>query len=584
MSETTPDTQPLSLPGLLWHTLWFGMAAGLLEALILFTRRFALHQTVWVSDDFVWIAPLSYALFFLVPGGVLLLLRLARPAWATARIVAGLLAVLTAMIASLVLLGGTLHWAAHLLLATGVAVQVSRVAGRPGAPVARLVRRTAPGLLVLLLAVALVFPPGRRWQERRAAAGLPAAPAGAPNVLLIIWDTVRAQSLSLYGYSRATTPLLDRRATTGVVFDMAQSTAPWTAASHGSMFTGRLTQEMSIGWRTPLDRADSTLAEALQRRGYRTGGFTANLIATTRESGLARGFGHYEDFVLSRELFLRSTLVGQRIKRWRPLGGGPLRFYDHKRAAQVTDAFLAWDAQQRDQPYFAFLNYFDAHDPYFAPPDWRERFPTGDRLQNKYDAAIQLLDAELERLLAELARRGQLRNTVVILTSDHGELFGEHGLHQHGNSLYQPLLHVPLVLWGAPGLPVGTRITTPVSLRDLPATVLAMVAPGAPHPFPGASLSRAWEAGAPAADTLVSGAPKGIGTPPHEPVTRGNMSSLFAGTMQYIRNGDGIEELYDVATDPGQLTNLAADSSRLGPWRSALGVRVPAAWHRELPR
>ncbi|MDX2121507.1 MAG: hypothetical protein SF070_10690, partial [Gemmatimonadota bacterium] len=117
-----------------------------------------------------------------------------------------------------------------------------------------------------------------------------------------------------------------------------------------------------------------------------------------------------------------------------------------------------------------------------------------------------------------------------------------------------------------------------------PATVLARVAPNAPHPFPGASLRRAWEAGAQTADTLLSGAPKGIGTPPHEPVTRGNMSSLFAGSMQYILNGDGIEELYDVAADPGQLTNLAADSSRLGPWRSALGVRVPAGWHRELPR
>jgi arylsulfatase A-like enzyme len=488
------------------------------------------------------------------------------------------------MVASLVLLGGTLHWVAHLLLATGVAVQVSRIAGRSGAPLARLVRRTAPALLVVLLGLALVFPPARGWYERRAAAGLPAAPAGAPNVLLIIWDTVRAQSLGLYGYSRATTPLLERRAATGVVFDMAQSTAPWTAASHGSMFTGRLTQEMSIGWRTPLDRSDSTLAEALRRRGYRTGGFTANLIATTRESGLARGFGHYEDFVLSRELFLHSTLVGQRIKRWRPLGGGPLRFYDHKRAAQVTDAVLAWNGEQRDQPYFAFLNYFDAHDPYFAPPDWRERFPTGDRLQNKYDAAIQLLDAELERLLVELGRRGQLQNTIVILTADHGELFGEHGLHQHGNSLYQPLLHVPLVVWGAPGLPAGTRIPMPVSLRDLPATVLAMVAPGASSPFPGASLSRAWEAAPQTGDTLVSGAPRGIGTPPHEPVTRGNMSSLVAGTMQYILNGDGVEELYDLGADPAQLTNLAADTTRLGPWRAALGARVPPAWHQELRR
>jgi arylsulfatase A-like enzyme len=134
-----------------------------------------------------------------------------------------------------------------------------------------------------------------RWVESRAIAALPAPPAGAPNVLLIVLDTVRARSLGLYGYERATSPNLDRFAKNGVVFSHAFSASPWTLPSHGAMFTGRLPHELSGGWMTPIDGTYPTLAEALSSVGYLTAGFIANTTYCPAEFGLARGFSHYED-------------------------------------------------------------------------------------------------------------------------------------------------------------------------------------------------------------------------------------------------------------------------------------------------
>src|SRR5262249_1413595 len=133
--------------------------------------------------------------------------------------------------------------------------------------------------------------PGRSSLGRR-----PAPPRGAKNVLLIVLDTVRAQSLSLYGYSRDTTPNLRRIAARGVRFDQALSTAPWTAPSHASMFTGRWPHELSIGWSRPLDATHPTLAEFLSARGYKTAGFVANTTYCSYETGLDRGFARYDDY------------------------------------------------------------------------------------------------------------------------------------------------------------------------------------------------------------------------------------------------------------------------------------------------
>ncbi|MGH7657200.1 MAG: sulfatase, partial [Gemmatimonadales bacterium] len=362
----------------------------------------------------------------------------------------------------------------------------------------------------------------RGLAERRALARLPNASAGAPNILLIILDTVRASSLSLYGYDQPTTPGLDQRAKRGAVFDRALSTTSWTLPSHASMFTGRYPYNFPASWEIPLGSEFPTLAEVLQEHGYATGGFVANLLYTQRESGLARGFIHYEDFRVSREQLKESTALGQRIYEWQGGWVSAKRAYDRKPGEEVSSSFLRWVDQTRDAPFFAFLNYYDAHVPYRAPQPWRDRFKTGRRDRDRYDASIAFLDQEIDGLLEELQARGHLENTIVVLTSDHGELFGEHGLEGHGNGLYDPTLHVPLVIWYPPVVQTGRRIERPVTLRDLPATLLDL-AGIANHPLGGTSLRPLFRG-----DTATSGfSPllahlrKGIKTPPDQPVSKG---------------------------------------------------------------
>ena len=179
----------------------------------------------------------------------------------------------------------------------GLAVQI-RPAGRPPA-----VSRSsascavrAPLLVGAVLAIMLLTFGGRAWSEYRASAALPPAPADARNVLLIVWDTVRAGNLSLHGYGRRTSPNLERLAGRGVRFDQAFATAPWTLPSHSSLFTGRWPHELTADWRSPLDETYPTLAEYLAAHGYDTAGFVANLDYCSRETGLSRGFAHYEDY------------------------------------------------------------------------------------------------------------------------------------------------------------------------------------------------------------------------------------------------------------------------------------------------
>ena len=148
------------------------------------------------------------------------------------------------------------------------------------------------GLLTLLVAGGLGLDSWRDYRARsRAIATTIGSDSKPRNVILVVLDTVRADRLGLYGYSRNTTPNLDGLARRGVVFDRAFSTAPWTAPSHASLFTGRWPHELSVGWNRPLDGASPTLAEFLRAQGYATAGFVANTTYCSYETGLARGFG-----------------------------------------------------------------------------------------------------------------------------------------------------------------------------------------------------------------------------------------------------------------------------------------------------
>jgi hypothetical protein len=280
---------------LLAMATWFGLATGLLELALLIVLK-SLHDPspgfFRMNRNVVWMVPAFNLAAFGACGLLLgLVARLrGRPRSRLAPSFFTFLACLTLMLAF-----RSLYAIAGLLLAAGIARRLGpRIAAHPEG-FRRLVRGSLPALIGLAaLLVGLSY--GReRLEEIRGLAALPAAPSGAPNVLLIVLDTVRADHLSLYGYERDTTPNLKRLARKGIRFDQAQSTASWTLPSHASMLTGRWPHEMTAGLEGPLDGTHRTLAEALRARGYATAGFVANTTYCSAETGLNRGFLHYED-------------------------------------------------------------------------------------------------------------------------------------------------------------------------------------------------------------------------------------------------------------------------------------------------
>jgi arylsulfatase A-like enzyme len=362
-----------------------------------------------------------------------------------------------------------------------------------------------------------------------------------------------------------------------------------------------------VGWQAPLDDREPTLAGRLSSLGYDTAAFVANLDYCGRETGIGRGFVHFEDYPLDlREVLTRYIGLGRRIdpfslamvaemlrgtrsREARPLL--PLSKEHAKGAKDVNREFLHWlDWQQsRRRPFFAFLNYNDAHTPYevaddsirgfgIRPASWRDRLvlhqwnsldkvkqPYRDvqMASDLYDDSIAYLDQRLGELLATLDRRGVLANSVVIVTSDHGEHLGDHLLFFHGCSLYRQVMEVPLVIV-SPNRALADRVVDePVSLRDLAATILDLAGAGQADQFPGRSLACFWDKQPSAAKTTFEPLLMETDPPPiltnqgREPVAKGPMRALVAGGMHYIRSGDGREELYALQVDPEELTNAA---------------------------
>ena len=193
----------------------------------------------------------------------------------------------------------------------------------------------------------------------------------------------------------------------------------------------------------------------------------------------------------------------------------------------------------------------------------------------QYDGALAYLDHELGDLFAELDRRGMLENTIVIVTADHGEEFGEHGVFDHGNSLYRPAVHVPLLIVAPGHAPSGASVGAAVTLRDVAHTLVELATPGASNPFPGMSLRRFWTDSLPVEDPILSEVSKGIRTAKWYPVTRGDMKSVVAESLRYIHDGDGQEELYGLFSDQWETHDLVqADSltaaARIGRLRELL--------------
>jgi arylsulfatase A-like enzyme len=601
---------------------WCGLAAGWLEVgtRVLCRSIDSTNRLNQMSRHFVWLVPLANLLLFAVFGTLLAVATKLCPrsgSWISPRI---LLA--AAVLPALLVASPQIHTAAWLLLALGIGAQLAARLERPTTWWRRGLFGSFPALLGSVGILAGLVLGGERLDQWREA-GRPLPPADAPNVLLIVLDTVRADHLSLSGYFRPTSPSLKRLAERGIRFDGARATAPWTLPSHASLFTGRWASELGVKWKTPLPDRFPTLAAYLGARGYATAGFVANNLYCSADAGLDRGFTHYEDYVLDwgRLQPLRTALLvdgawsaAAKLGLWiaRNLDAGPFRPWlesvvrrlldiGRKDAGSINRAFLGWLSQRRDprRPFFAFLNYFDAHSPYLPPAGTEFRFglaPQTDAefllldeywkdvdhlrlprhyqllVRDSYDNCIAYLDERLGELFDALQQSGVLDRTLVIVTADHGEELGEHALFDHGESLYRPETHVPLLVVLPESNRVSGVVRECVSLRDLPATIVDLVGLVDGSPFPGRSLAKLWRPRAPGDapdDGDVVGVISELSEPNpslpsqgRSPAARGPLVSFAEGDFVYIRNeGDGSEELFHERDDPLELRNRARDAA-----------------------
>ena len=587
MTGASTDRRSVVLP--LSAAAWCALVMGLIEAAILAIKRVG-QPLMKLGPDYMWMGPLALLIIFVALGLILLLAGRFSPRLDVEN--ATIFSCVTLGSMDLLILIPGLHHAASLALAAGFSFQILRVIRRRRESFQRLVRRTLPFIVGLMFLLSFGPHAALLMREKRVLAALPPPPPQAANLLVITLDAVRAANMSLYGYMRQTTPRIAALAERSITFDRALSTAPWTLPSHAGIFTGHWYHELSADYEKPLDAAYPTLAEFLSGRGYRTAGFVGNLGYCGTETGLSRGFAHYEDYPLSwgqlasSSGLTRTFLDNFRLRRMVEND----QHLNRMTADALNDNVLRWIDRDRAQPFFVFLNYFDAHDPYLPPPPFDSKFgpgrkngkhsplhhwlynpavghrpldqPTVQEEIDAYDGAVAYLDNRLGVLLDGLKERGLLGNTLVVITADHGEEFGEHRVFEHGYSLYGPSINVPLVV-SFPGRLPARRIGPPVSLRDLPATITDLLGLR-DAPFPGASLKRFWENLSGSTAVVPSPVLAELNfarrQPDWFPISKGDMKSVVSAGLHYIRNGDGSEELYDYQGDPWERANLAPDA------------------------
>lgn len=575
---------------ILRYAVWFGLLTGLVEGALLYTlRTFELlkGQITYLGSGWqvMWIAPIFDALLFLLAGAGLAALTLFLPQVWVKRLALFTFSFLMAFSWLGTILSGRLSPVAFIILAAGIGYQLSLTLFEREKRFAPFVGRTVKGLSVFVLLVLVVVQSGYWLKEQVAVRNLPPAKESAPNVLWIVMDTLRADHMSLHGYERVTDPYLVSLAEQSVVFDNAYATSSWTLTSHASLFTGRWPYEHKADGGRHLDATYPTIAEALAARGYRTGAFNGNFETVTSRWGFARGFHHFEDYYQTLPQLAVSSFYGRFLEYYVLHKVFDMQFsIDRRWAPSVNQSALEWIGQDTGKPFFAFINYYDIHAPYVSPE--RARFSelenpgglvntdwttadiynpkTPEQVQGEidaYDGGIYYTDQQIKLLMEEMQRRGWLENTIVVITSDHGELFGEHGLWEHHNSLYRPVIYVPLIIWYPKTVPQNLRIETPVSNAALPATMLDLLGEPAQDLFPGPSLAELWRDPASAArfpDPIAEMAESPWVNPNHLSI-KGDMVSVISSDWQYIEHEYNGVELYNLKDDPDQLHNLAAE-------------------------
>jgi arylsulfatase A-like enzyme len=465
-----------------------------------------------------------------------------------------------------------------LVLDRGLAVLSGRLeqgAGGPGG-----LRLALPGAVLVLIALVLLAPAGHRLVRGRGTQPAVAGGGGkatGPNIVFILIDTLRKDHLPMYGYSRNTSPALAEFARQGLVFTTAYAQASYTRASVATLFSSLYPSvHKANADRDFLPSSVPLLPESLRAAGYQTFAISAN-AQVSPTFGYARGFDAFR--VWKTESEFRVTLAGRILIK---LLGYPMmgRLLNEPRelvptADSITDATLEWVDEAGREPFFLYVQYIDPHDPYRAPAPYDRSFDHradpprragvdplatvsgADRAKvakdlDDYDGEIRFVDHHTGRLLKGLEQRGLLSNTLVIITSDHGEEFYDHAQDNHGRTAYEEVVRVPLIFWWPDRIPAGSTSDALVGLIDLMPTILDVAGLEPPPGVQGRSLAALLR------DPSAPWSPR--------PLLMQVISKMFEieamrdGSLKYIRYArgarEGQEELYDLATDPLERSNL----------------------------
>ena len=394
-------------------------------------------------------------------------------------------------------------------------------------------------------------------------AGCRSAPPS--SVVLVVIDTLRPDHLGVYGYGRPTSPNLDRMAADAAVFERAVSNSTWTLPAFGSLYTGHLPSRHGAGVMirdprlqeaagevieehgerafTPLDPKLPTLAQVLRGAGYETAAIVNNAFLDPR-FGLSRGFTTYD------------------YRKWRPERGAP-------RAVELA---LEWLDDHRQRPVFLVVHFMDVHMPYDPHESIRRRFGAdasqipdarniralrgriarGNQLARSiytsaYDEEVAFVDEQLGALLAGIREHGLWDESLMIVTSDHGEAFFEHGRWEHGSSVFDEVTRIPFLVRG-PGVRAG-RSTVPISLLDVTPTVMDAVGVAVDEEFEGVLLWPMLTGGAAPADRelLIEGTLYGA-----------EQKAIIQWPYKVVyQTGPPAALLFDLEADPGEMVDLS---------------------------
>jgi arylsulfatase A-like enzyme len=453
-----------------------------------------------------------------------------------------------------------------------------------------------------------------------------------PNVLLIVIDTARADRFSANGYARETTPAIAALGREGAVYLNAYASSPWTLPSHASLFTGLYPSSHGAdSGHLRLDDRLPLLARRLQEGGYRTVAYVENPWVG-KDYNFHLGFDTFDEVwreVRGTEGDMGAAAVLERVERW-----------------------LDWRQQNDDarrQPFFLFINYFEPHLPYNPPEPERSRFlrrggaliredapapedverlrrfkhpeevrqilgvgslgPDDFRiLSDLYDGEIAYVDRRIGEVVEALRRRDLLDGTVIVVTSDHGEMLGEHGFMDHKFTLHEPVLRIPLVMRYPRAITPGQRRGELVLLQDLHPTLLALAGirngagdasragrgwPPEARPLPGIHrLEPAEIRGRSPEDPLIAEfarpgdflqVMKGLAAGVDLGRWDRALVAFRVGETKLIWGSDGLHPLFDLASDPAETVDLASSrpdavsdySRRVQSWLTRPNARPP---------